>query len=123
MDDKYGASHWYPDKGRYDFIDPETGEILTNAEIKKVMRPESHTYQKLVHICAYVTNDPGKHPYKLSLQKCKRKVVGRVLCEFESTPVIRIKGLCSKSPIDRDFQLIDPTIGEGKINNLFNMHI
>ena len=41
---------------------------------------------------------------------------GNCLCEFENTPVIKIKGLCQQSQIDRDFQLIDPKIGEGKVD-------
>ena len=46
-------------------------------------------------------------------QKCKRKLIGRVMCEFESKPFIRIKGLCQQSTIDRDFVLIEPKLGEG----------
>ena len=117
LGEHYGASHWYPQQGRYEMKDPDTGDILTNEDNKEFIRPESHTYQKLVYICAAFSTLKGYLPYRLILQKCKRKIVGRVLCEFETTPVIRIKGLCKQSRIDREFQLIEPNIGEGNIKN------
>ena len=47
----------------------------------------------LVYICAYLQSDITHPPYRFGLQKCKRKIIGRILCEFENTPVIKIKGL------------------------------
>ena len=56
---------------------------------------------------------PDKEPYFFP-QKCTREIIGRVMCEFDNTPVIRLKGLCEGSTIDRSFQLIDPSFGESK---------
>ena len=62
----------------------------------------------------------GKNP-DYQFQKCKRKIVGRVLCEFHKLPEIHVKGLCEESQIDRNFQLIDPTSGERKYIFTVNM--
>ena len=101
---------------RYLMIDPESGKILTNEENRELMRPDIHTYQKLVNLCAHMTYNPDHAPYNIAVQKCSRQIIGRVLCEFDTTPVIRIKGLCKQSSMDRYFQLIEPKIGEGNYN-------
>ena len=106
------SPHWFPDKGLYSFVDPETGEELINKENMEFIAKAIHSYQILEDICLHC--GPGKTAIKCNWQKCKRKLVGRVLCEFESIPAIKIKGLCKQSPIDRDFILIDPKQYEGK---------
>ena len=35
LDDKYGSSHWYPNKGLYNMVDPETGESLITEDNKE----------------------------------------------------------------------------------------
>ena len=114
LGDKYGASHWWPaPDGIYGFEDPDTGRVLTNEVNKKFFQREVATYQKLVNLCASITmHISGKDPSYI-VHKCKRKVIGRVLCEFDKHPVIIVKGLCAESRIDRSFQLINPSLGEG----------
>ena len=107
--------HWSPDEGIYDFVNPETGQTLINEENKEHIGMDGHSYQQLVENCLVCSsnkeNDP---PVRCGWQKCNRKYTGRVYCEFDSTPAIKIKGLCKKSLIDRDFQLIEPKINEGR---------
>ena len=50
LGEHYGSSHWYPPKGIYDMIDPETGNSLISKENKQLLKPDYHTYQKLVHV-------------------------------------------------------------------------
>ena len=123
LDEQYGTSHWYPPNGRYLLIDPKSGKILTNEENRELMRPDIHTYQKLVNLCAHMTYNPDHAPYNIAVQKCSRQIIGRVLCEFDTTPVIRIKGLCKQSSMDRYFQLIEPKIGEGNYNVFLSFKI
>ena len=88
--------------------------ILTNEVNREFFHKEPHTYQKLVNLCVQATMyADGKEP-TYHFQKCKRKILGRIVCEFEKFPIIHVKGLCEESPIDRNFQLIDPNFGEGK---------
>ena len=84
-------------------------------ENKKMIRPDYHTYQKLVNICLHLTTNPDPEPFYAKFEKCTRQSpwIGRILCEFETTPVIAIKGLCEQSTMDKEFQLIEPKIGEG----------
>ena len=120
LGDKYGASHWYPENpsGVYAVEDPETGENLLNEENLAWFKKDHHTYQKLVHLCVIFLNYNDRRedndPLVLFWQKCTRKFVGRVFCEFTNRPTLHIKGLCKDSPIDRNFQLIDPQPGQGK---------
>ena len=104
------APHWFPDRGIFDFIDPETGEDLITDDNKKFIAMAIHSYQILEDICLHCS---GITNLECNWQKCKRKLVGRILCEFDQTPAIRIKGLCKHSPIDRDFLLIEPAPDEG----------
>ena len=62
LDDKYGSSHWYPPGGVYELIDPENGNLLLNDENRKLILPDGHTYQKLVHICPHITTNPFHYP-------------------------------------------------------------
>ena len=115
LTESIGKSHWYPNLGIYDILHPETGSLLLNEVNKHFIIKDGHTYQKLAHICLLINYRPDREgPSKFHHQKCKRKIIGRVLCEFKASPIIRIKGLCQQSTIDRDFLLIDPKLGEGK---------
>ena len=117
LGDKYGAIHWYPEpSGIYDMEDPETGEILTNEINKAYINPEDHTYQKLVQICMMLDTYYWGENMIIRFQKCKRKFIGRVLCEFPSLPRIHIKGLCKENTMDRDYQLMAPEPTQGKKN-------
>ena len=115
LGEHYGSSHWYPPEGIYDMIDPDTRDSLISKENKKLLKPDYHTYQKLTHICLHLTLDKGILPFVSKFEKCTRKAqwIDRILCQFETTPVINIKGLCEQSTMDTQFQLIDPKIGEG----------
>ena len=100
-------------------FDPETGETLINDINRKFLTKEHHSYQKLVNLCLQSDYNPKnnkKQPYNLLYyyQKCNRNWLGKVLCEFEELPTIKIKGLCKNSPIDRNFQLLEQKVGEGK---------
>ena len=110
-----GVSHPYPDEGIYNVVDRETGESLINAENKKYIETETQSYQILEEICMNIRYyPPPKDKLTFGWTKCNRKFIGRVMCEFNSTPEIKVKGLCKQSPIDKDFLLIDPKPGEGK---------
>ena len=112
ISESYGKPHWSPPMGLYDMKHPETGQPLINEENRKSIHREGHSYEILENVCFVVAVRIGEDPM-LHFQKCKRKLIGRVMCEFESKPLIRIKGLCQQSPIDRDFVLIEPKLGEG----------
>ena len=116
LGEHYGSSHWYPPKGIYDMIDPDTEDSLISEESKKLLKPDYHTYHKLVPICVHLTTYEAILPFVAQFEKCTRQApwIGRILCEFETPPIIRIKGLCEQSTMDRQLQLIDPKIGEGK---------
>ena len=87
---------------------------MITEENKKFIYRDGHSYEKQTQTCvAHCSRGGIKNPY-YGFQKCKRKLIGRVMCEFESSPFIRIKGLCQQSTIDRDFYLIEPKLGEGK---------
>lgn len=107
-----GSPHWFPDKGIFAFVDPETGESLITEENDKFITKAKHSYQVLEDICLHCCG-PGERLIKCNWQKCKRKRIERVLCEFETTPAIRIKGLCKQSPINRDFQLVETNPEKG----------
>ena len=107
-------AHPYPDKGVYDFVDRETGQSLINEENRKFMKREIISYQILEDICMNCYTPSSNDDLNCAWQKCSRKQVGRVICEFTSTPAIRIKGLCSQAPIDKDFLLMEPKPNEGK---------
>ena len=104
------APHCFPDGGLFDLIDPETGKNLITDENKKFIAMAIHSYEILEDICLHCS---GNTRLECNWQKCKKKLVGRVLCEFDKTPAIRIKGLCQQSPIGRDFLLIEPKPDEG----------
>ena len=107
------ALRWFPEStGIYDFEDPETGKLLITDENREIINRDDHTYQKLKDLCICIA-DAIKN-FHIMWQKCTRKVIGRIFCEFDEHPNIKIKGLCDQSSIDRAYQLIDPTIGEGK---------
>ena len=73
----------------------------------------------LVNVCAHMTMYIDGRDPDFTYQKCKRKIIGRVICEFAKFPNIHIKGLCEESKIDRSFQLIDPSAGERKNFSVF----
>ena len=107
------ALRWFPEStGIYDFEDPETGKLLITDENREIINRDDHTYQKMKDLCISIV-DVIKD-FNIMWVKCTRKIVGRIFCEFDEHPNIKIKGLCDQSSIDRAYQLIDPTIGEGK---------
>ena len=118
--EKYGSSHWVPEEMKFNFFDPDTGEPLVNDENWQFLSNEVHSYQKLVNLCLqsdynpeYTNYENRTFPLGFYYQKCNRNWVGKVLCEFEEPPIIKIKGLCKNSPVDRDFQLLQQYVGEG----------
>ena len=129
--EKYAASHWVPETWQFEMYNPSTGEPLINDINRQFLDKEGHSYQKLVDLCFQSSFHPrqlSKFKYGLRYiwQKCNRNFIGKVLCEFQELPTIKIKGLCKNSPIDRDFQLISQKNGEGKavmipsVSNGFN---
>ena len=122
--EKYGSSHWVPKKLIFEVFDPETGEPLLNDINKQFVHNEVHSYQKLVHLCFECVYYPpwenahNEYNFLYFFQKCNRNYVGKVLCEFEELPTIKIKGLCKNSPIDRNFQLLETKVGDGKFKEI-----
>ena len=115
LGDKYGASHCTGIQNQGEFM---IWKILRLGKYLPMKSTKLISTQKITLIknqCRYVwrwIHTIGENMI-IRFQKCKRKFIGRVLCEFPSLPRIHIKGLCKENTMDRDYQLMAPEPTQG----------
>ena len=106
-----------PEEGYLDIFDTATDDLIKpDKTILDLIRRESTSYQSKEELC-YLIKVLGKNETHLSQSStkasiftdlCSQFVDGWTLCEFRKSVTLRLKGLCSISPIDRVLSLLGP---------------
>ena len=103
----------YPDNGAFDEVfDFTTDKLLTLDEgVREVLNKECCSFQKEEKVCKMLI---AFHPQwekkpQIMSTKCNGGQGGlHAFCEFEKRVVVKLSGICTKSPVDNVYSLMEP---------------
>ena len=105
----------YPEGGYHkDIYELDTDRLLNvEDKVKKEFSKELATYQAKKKLCMmfvpYRRGHPDKPSYSFINKMCDSNQVGtHTICQFDKKISLKLSGLCSKSPVDKVYTLMEP---------------
>ena len=105
----------YPPGGYYtEFFEIGTDrKINYSPDIKQYFQKEGIMYQQRQKLC--VVTGIGLWGFWVMFERCNANKIGtHSICVFKKKIVVKLSGLCSKSPVDKIFSLMEPIQEEGE---------
>ena len=106
----------YPPGGYFDIYELDTGRKLEpDDKVKKSISKDHHSYQSEEDLC-YIMRSSDWYPPKgfdserswFMTQRCERYGGWWAVCMFTQKIFVKVSGLCTFSPVDKIFTLMDP---------------
>ena len=107
----------YPPGGYFDIYEMGTKKLLNVEEkVKKSISKDHHSYQSKEELCYLMRNHYSSKPPDgfdsetawFITQRCNRFMHFWAMCTFDRKIFVKVSGLCTFSPVDKVYTLMEP---------------